>query len=119
MRMIARLAFRTHCPLGFTAPTSHSPSIPSRRFYTASGACRHSARSELCLRAIDQIMVGGWLNLGGRSSEDEPLFRRTLYRSLINTVFIIAFAIIEKTVEGLIHGRSVGESMLHRRAAEG
>jgi hypothetical protein len=138
--MIARLAFRTHCPLGFTAPTSHSPSIPSRRFYTASGACRHSARSELCPRAIDQqpetyvhlgtsivtalivakmIMVGGWLNLGGRSSEDEPLFRRTLYRSLINTVFIIAFAIIEKTVEGLIHGRSVGESMLHRRAAEG
>jgi hypothetical protein len=57
------------------------------------------------------IMVGGWLNLGGRSSEGEPLLWRTLYRSLIYTAFIIAFAIIEKTVEGLIHGRSVSDTM--------
>ena len=57
------------------------------------------------------IMVGGWLNLGGHSIRDEPLIWRTLYLSVIYSVFVIAFALVEKTVEGLIHGKSVSESV--------
>ena len=57
------------------------------------------------------IMVGGWLNLGGRSVKDAPLIARTLYRSLIYSVFVIVFIIVEKTVEGLFRGKSVRESM--------
>ena len=57
------------------------------------------------------IMVGGWLNLGGRSVKDAPLIGRTLYRSLIYSVFVIVFIIVERTIEGLFHGRSVRESM--------
>jgi hypothetical protein len=57
------------------------------------------------------ITLGGWLNLGGRSGSNEPIIARVLYRSLIYSVFVIALTIVEKTVEGLFHGKSVGDSM--------
>jgi hypothetical protein len=56
------------------------------------------------------ITLGGWFNLGGRSSSDDPIAGRVLYRSLVYSVFVIALTIVEKTVEGLFHGRSVSES---------
>jgi hypothetical protein len=57
------------------------------------------------------IMIGGWLNLGGRSNSDEPLITRTLYRSLIYSGFVIVSVLVEKAVEGLVHGRGVRESL--------
>jgi hypothetical protein len=57
------------------------------------------------------IMVGGWLNLGGRSDKDAPLITGTLYKSVIYSVFVILFVIIERTVEGLVHGRRASESL--------
>ena len=57
------------------------------------------------------IMVGGWLNLGGRSKKEHLLIVRTLYRSVIYSGFVIVFAIVEKVVEQLFHGQSIGESL--------
>ena len=56
------------------------------------------------------IMVGGWLNLGGKFKKD-LLIVRTLYRSVIYSGFVIVFAIVEKAVESLFHGQSISETL--------
>ena len=57
------------------------------------------------------IMVGGWLNLGGKSKKEQLLIVRTVYRSVIYSGFVVVFAIVEKVVERLFHGQSISETL--------
>ena len=50
------------------------------------------------------IWIGEALRLG-RGFEDKPLFVPTIYKSVVFTLFVGVFSVVERTIEGLIHGR--------------
>jgi hypothetical protein len=52
------------------------------------------------------IMVGGIFRLG-RGLEKKPLIFSTLYKALVFTVFILAFACIEHAIKGLWNGQAL------------
>ena len=52
------------------------------------------------------IMVGGMFHLG-RSFEDKPLIYPTLYKTVVFTIFVAVFKIIEYTIKGLVTGEGI------------
>jgi hypothetical protein len=50
------------------------------------------------------ILIGEALRLG-RGFEDKPLIVPTLYKAVLFTLFVGLFSVVEKTVQGLLHGR--------------
>lgn len=52
------------------------------------------------------IMVGDFLGLG-RGLERKPLILRTLYQTVVFTLWVAVFSLVEKTVRGLFHGSGV------------
>jgi len=50
------------------------------------------------------ILVGEALRLG-RRLEDKPLIVPTIYKSVIFSLFVGVFSVVEHTIEELIHGR--------------
>lgn len=52
------------------------------------------------------IMVGGMLHLG-RSFEDKPLIYPTLYKTVVFTIFVAVFKIIEYAIKGLVTGEGI------------
>jgi len=57
------------------------------------------------------MLMGRMVNLGERFKK-HPLVVPTLYRSLVFLVFLIALTIIEGAVVGVIHGRTILDSIL-------
>ena len=56
------------------------------------------------------IMIGGVFRLG-RGLEDKPLIFPTLYKSVIFSVFVGAFTVIEHAIKGLWHGKGLMEGV--------
>lgn len=52
------------------------------------------------------IMVGGMLHLG-RGLEDKPLIYPTLYKTVVFTIFVAAFKVIEYVIKGLVAGEGI------------
>ena len=52
------------------------------------------------------IMVGGVLNLG-RGFEDRPLVYPTLYKTVVFTIFVGVFKVVEQTIVGLVAGEGI------------
>jgi hypothetical protein len=52
------------------------------------------------------IMIGDILRLG-RQLEDKPLIFPTLYKTIVFTVWVICFSILESTISGLLHGQGL------------
>lgn len=52
------------------------------------------------------IMVGDFLGLG-RRLKPKPLSLRALYQTLIFTVWVALFSLLEKTARGLFHGKDL------------
>jgi len=50
------------------------------------------------------ILIGEALRLG-RRLEDNPLIVPTIYKSVVFTLFVGVFSVVEHTIEGLIDGR--------------
>ena len=50
------------------------------------------------------IMIGDMLRLG-RRLEHKPLIYPTLYKTVVFTVWVFLFSILETTVRGLLHGK--------------
>ena len=50
------------------------------------------------------IMIGDMLRLG-RRLEHKPLIYPTLYKTVVFTVWVLLFSILEATVKGLFHGK--------------
>jgi hypothetical protein len=55
------------------------------------------------------MLIGEDLHLGS-GLRDKPLAHSILYKSLVFSVFLIGFHIVEEVVVGLIRGRSIAES---------
>ncbi|MGO9017635.1 MAG: hypothetical protein ACLQVJ_04700 [Syntrophobacteraceae bacterium] len=53
------------------------------------------------------IMVGRALHLGGRLFKNSPLILPTLYKSVVFTIFVGIFGVIESTIGGLLHGQGI------------
>jgi len=54
------------------------------------------------------ILIGEALHLGGRFQE-RPLIVPTFYKTLVFSLFAVAFALFEHTLDGIIHGKGLGE----------
>ena len=52
------------------------------------------------------IMVGGMFHLG-RGFEDKPLIYPTLYKTVVFTLFVAVFKVIEYTIRGLVAGEGI------------
>lgn len=52
------------------------------------------------------IMVGDFLGLG-RGLERKPLFVRAMYQTLLFTLWVGLFSLLEKTARGLFHGNGL------------
>jgi hypothetical protein len=52
------------------------------------------------------IMIGAVVRLG-RGLEQKPLIYPTLYKTVVFTVFVIAFAVVEHAVKGLWNGKGL------------
>jgi hypothetical protein len=52
------------------------------------------------------IMIGDLLRLG-RNFEDKPLIYSTLYRTVVFTIFVTLFKVLEHTVRGLLNGEGL------------
>ena len=52
------------------------------------------------------IMIGDMLRLG-RRLEDRPLIVPALYSSAVFIVWVAAFSVVERVVEGLLHGKGI------------
>lgn len=52
------------------------------------------------------IMVGDWLGLGQRL-KDKPLILSTLYQTLVFSLWVGLFSLVEKTIRGLFHGNNL------------
>lgn len=50
------------------------------------------------------VLIGRALNVSFGLFKDRPLIVPTLYKAFVFTVFVALFALIEKTVGGLLHG---------------
>lgn len=56
------------------------------------------------------VLIGRAMHLG-RRFETRPLAWATSYRSLIFLILLVAFTVIEEAVVGLIHGRTIMDSL--------
>lgn len=62
--------------------------------------------------ALSKVMlVGQALHLGERL-RDEPLIYPTLLKSFVYTILLACFKIVEEAAVGMVHGKSVGESIV-------
>ena len=52
------------------------------------------------------IMLGDLLRLG-RRLEDKPLILTALYRTVVFSLWVVAFNVLEETARGLLHGQGV------------
>ena len=52
------------------------------------------------------IMIGQAMHLG-RRFEDHPLILPTLYKTVVFTIFVGLFGIVEDTIIGLLHGKGI------------
>lgn len=52
------------------------------------------------------IMIGNVLRLG-RRIEDKPLIFPTLYKTVVFTLWVALFSVIESTIRGLLHGKGL------------
>jgi hypothetical protein len=57
------------------------------------------------------IMIGGVARLG-RGLEQKPLIYPTLYKAVVFTLFVIAFAVVEHAVKGLWSGKGLTEALV-------
>lgn len=56
------------------------------------------------------IVIGDKLKLGDRRKES-ALIWRTLYQSFVYTLFVCAFGVLEKIIEGFVHGESIKHTL--------
>jgi len=56
------------------------------------------------------IMIGGVLRLG-RGLESRPLIYPTLYKTVVFTILVAVFKVIEHTIKGLWHGQGIAGSV--------
>lgn len=61
------------------------------------------------------ILVAEMMGLG-REFEQKPLIYPTLYNSIVFSLFVGVFALIEHTVEGLLHGKGLTGGLAQLRA---
>ena len=52
------------------------------------------------------IMLGDALGIGRRGA-DRPLIFTTLYKTVIFTLWVLLFSVIESTIRGLLHGKGL------------
>lgn len=57
------------------------------------------------------IMIGGVLHLG-RGLENKPLIYPTLYKTVVFTVFVCIFKVVEYVIKGLWHGEGIMGSLV-------
>ena len=53
------------------------------------------------------ILIAKVMRLGGRKYEDKPLIVSTFYKTIIFSIFVIGFKIIEHLLRGLLHGKGL------------
>ena len=56
------------------------------------------------------IMIGDAMRMG-RGLRSKPLIVTTIYRTIVFTLFVVMFSIIEKVVGALIHGKTVSDGI--------
>ena len=56
------------------------------------------------------LLTGEDLKFGTRF-KDKPLLYSILYKCLIFTLFLIGFHIVEKVIGGVLHGKSIAQSL--------
>lgn len=61
------------------------------------------------------ILIGDMMGLG-REFENKPLIYPTLYNSLVFSLFVGVFALIEHTIGGLLHGKGITGGVAEIRA---
>jgi hypothetical protein len=74
------------------------------------------AFSPLALAAIEALVLAKFLLIGraarpGERLRDDHPARATLARSALFTAFLIVLVLVEESVVGLIHGRTVGDAL--------
>ncbi len=57
------------------------------------------------------IMIGGWLKLGESGRRGAPLVIRTMRLAAIYGVFVFFVTVVEKLIDGLIHGHAARETL--------
>ena len=58
------------------------------------------------------IMVGSLFHFG-RSLENKPLIFLTLYKSVMFTLWVALFALVESAIRGFIHGKGLAGALDH------
>jgi hypothetical protein len=58
------------------------------------------------------IMIGDILHLG-RRLEEKPLIFSTLYKTVVFTLWVMFFSIIESAIGGLLHGRGLTGGLMN------
>jgi len=58
------------------------------------------------------IMIGSAFRFG-RSLESKPLIFLTLFQSVLFTVWVALFALVESTIRGLLHGKGLAGALDH------
>ncbi len=53
------------------------------------------------------VMIGDFLRLGRRGGENKPLIFPTLYNSVIFTMWVGLFSVVESVLRGLLHGKGL------------
>jgi hypothetical protein len=61
------------------------------------------------------ILIGDFLHLG-RGLENKPLILPTLYKTLVFTLLVGLFGLLEHTVSGLVHGRGLAGGLEELRS---
>jgi hypothetical protein len=58
------------------------------------------------------VMVAGLFHFG-RSLENKPLIFLTLFRSVLFTLWVAIFALVESAIRGILHGKGLAGSLDH------
>ena len=58
------------------------------------------------------VMVGGLFHFG-RSLENKPLIFLTLFRSILFTLWVAIFALVESAIRGFLHGKGLAGALDH------